>query len=201
MAILESAASIRAGDLVFPSPTNRQISDSTISKLLREQGIPAVPHGFRSTFRDWASEMTDTPRAVMAAALAHSNKDKVEAAYARSDLFDPPPRPDGAVGGLPRQVGRSTMNMVCDVYEEKRRWRVVSRQYGYVAHTRTAAGAERAANRHMAAECQHIGSRLKGQQSVPVRCTIAWHTATAIGALVAQAIVDASTDNPRAVAK
>ena len=88
MAILESAASIRAGDLVFPSPTNRQISDSTISKLLREQGIPAVPHGFRSTFRDWASEMTDTPRAVMEAALAHSNKDKVEAAYARSDLFD-----------------------------------------------------------------------------------------------------------------
>ena len=88
IAILESAASIRAGDLVFPSSTNRQISDSTISKLLREQGIPAVPHGFRSTFRDWASEMTDTPKAVMEAALAHSNKDKVEAAYARSDLFD-----------------------------------------------------------------------------------------------------------------
>lgn len=45
-------------------------------------------HGFRSTFRDWAGETTGFPREVIEAALSHRLKDKVEAAYARSDLFD-----------------------------------------------------------------------------------------------------------------
>ena len=40
-------------DLVFPSPHGRPLSDNTISKLLRKLGIKAVPHGFRSSFRDW----------------------------------------------------------------------------------------------------------------------------------------------------
>ncbi len=74
--------------LVFPSPTGRPLSDNTISKLLRDLRIAAVPHGFRSSFRDWAAECTNAPREVMEAALAHIIKDKAEAAYARSDLFD-----------------------------------------------------------------------------------------------------------------
>ena len=45
-------------------------------------------HGFRSSFRDWAAERTDHPREVIEAALAHVVPNKVEAAYARSDLFD-----------------------------------------------------------------------------------------------------------------
>ena len=72
--------------LVFPSPTGRVLSDSTLSKLLRELGIGAVPHGFRSSFRDWAAERTDVPREVCELALAHVNSDRVEA-YRRSDLF------------------------------------------------------------------------------------------------------------------
>ena len=48
----------------------------------------AVPHGFRSSFRDWAGEQTDHPREVIEAALAHVVPNKVEAAYARSDLFE-----------------------------------------------------------------------------------------------------------------
>ena len=44
--------------------------------------------GFRSSFRDWAGEFTNAPRAVMEAALAHTVRDKAEAAYARSDLFE-----------------------------------------------------------------------------------------------------------------
>lgn len=44
-------------------------------------------HGFRSSFRDWASEETDHPREVIEAALAHVVRNRVEAAYARSDLF------------------------------------------------------------------------------------------------------------------
>ena len=49
---------------------------------------PAVPHGYRSSFRDWAAELTDTPRQICELALAHVNNDRVEAAYQRSDLFD-----------------------------------------------------------------------------------------------------------------
>ena len=74
--------------LVFPSPTGRELSDSTLSKLVRELGIGAVPHGFRSSFRDWAAECTDAPREVCELALAHVNNDRVEAAYRRSDLFE-----------------------------------------------------------------------------------------------------------------
>ena len=74
--------------LLFPSPTGRgELSNNTLLKLLRELGIEAVPHGFRSSFRDWCSE-TGQRREVAEAALAHVVRDKVEAAYARSDLFE-----------------------------------------------------------------------------------------------------------------
>ena len=66
----------------------KPLSDMTLSKLMRDLGMDAVPHGFRSSFRDWAAECTNAPRAVMEAALAHTVRDKAEAAYARSDLFD-----------------------------------------------------------------------------------------------------------------
>ena len=55
---------------------------------MRALDIDAVPHGFRSSFRDWAAECTDAPREVSELALAHVNSDRVEAAYRRSDLFD-----------------------------------------------------------------------------------------------------------------
>ncbi|MCY3837520.1 MAG: tyrosine-type recombinase/integrase [Gammaproteobacteria bacterium] len=74
--------------LVFPTARHRPVSDSTLSKLLRELGVKAVPHGFRSSFRDWAAECTDAPREVCELALAHVNSDRVEAAYRRSDLFE-----------------------------------------------------------------------------------------------------------------
>ena len=88
MAVLDEAREIsdRSG-LVFPSQTGRVLSDSTLSKLLRELRISAVPHGFRFSFRDWAAERTDVPREVCELALAHVNSDRVEAAYRRSDLF------------------------------------------------------------------------------------------------------------------
>ena len=74
--------------LVFPSRSGRPLSDMTHRKLLRTRGIDCVPHGFRSSFRDWASEQTNAPHAVMEAALAHTIPSATEAAYARSDLFD-----------------------------------------------------------------------------------------------------------------
>ena len=76
-----------SSNLVFPSVTGRALSDSTISRLVREKGIPAVPHGFRSSFRDWCGECSGAPREVAEAALAHV-VGGVEGAYARSDLFE-----------------------------------------------------------------------------------------------------------------
>ena len=87
--ILQAARGLRnASKLVFPSTRGKPLSDMTLSKLLKEQGVQAVPHGFRSSFRDWAAEETNHPREVVEAALAHQVKDKVEAAYARSTLFE-----------------------------------------------------------------------------------------------------------------
>ena len=88
--VLDEAAGRLAGSgsLVFPSLTGRVPNHSLMAVLLRELAIGAVPHGFRSSFRDWAAECTDAPREVCELALAHVNSDRVEAAYRRSDLFD-----------------------------------------------------------------------------------------------------------------
>ena len=59
-----------------------------MSKLLRENRVAAIPHGFRPSFRDWTSERTDVSGVVAEMALAHVKKDKPVAAYARSDLFE-----------------------------------------------------------------------------------------------------------------
>jgi integrase len=78
-------------DLVFGSETKagKPISDMSMTALLRRMDYNIITvHGFRSTFRDWAGETTGFPREVIEAALAHGIKDKAEAAYARSDLFD-----------------------------------------------------------------------------------------------------------------
>ena len=77
--------------LVFESETRvgKPISDMSMTAVLRRMGRNGITvHGFRSTFRDWAGETTGFPREVIEAALAHGIKDKAEAAYARSDLFD-----------------------------------------------------------------------------------------------------------------
>ena len=74
--------------LVFRSLRGKPLSAVTLPRLTKELGIAAVPHGFRSSFRDWAAERTNTPREVVEAALAHTVQNPTEAAYARSDLFE-----------------------------------------------------------------------------------------------------------------
>ncbi|WP_417729557.1 tyrosine-type recombinase/integrase [Roseovarius sp.] len=77
--------------LIFGSEAKlgRPISDMSMTAVLRRmERADITVHGFRSTFRDWAGETTGFPREVIEAALAHGIKDKAEAAYARSDLFD-----------------------------------------------------------------------------------------------------------------
>ena len=77
-----------AGPLVFRNRSGRQLDESATRCLLRTNRVAAVPHGFRSSFRGWAAEETEHPREVIEAALAHTVRDPVEAAYARSDLFE-----------------------------------------------------------------------------------------------------------------
>jgi len=74
--------------LVFPSPTGAMLSDMAMTSVLRGLKLPCVPHGFRTTFRVWAAEQTQYPRELCEFALAHQLKDKVEAAYNRSNLLD-----------------------------------------------------------------------------------------------------------------
>ena len=74
--------------MIFPSERGRVLSDNTLSKLLRELKVKGTPHGFRASFRSWASESTDADHAVMELSLGHAVGSQVERAYARSDLFD-----------------------------------------------------------------------------------------------------------------
>ena len=84
----EARALGRGSLLVFPSVRRKPLGSSAMLDLLRALKIAAVPHGFRSSFRDWAAEETDHPREVVEAALAHKVRNPVEAAYRRSDLFE-----------------------------------------------------------------------------------------------------------------
>ena len=88
--ILDAARTLCDGGspLVFPTAGAKPLDDRRFRRLLQRHRIAAVPHGFRSSFRDWAAEETDHPREVIEAALAHVVQNKVEAAYARSDLFE-----------------------------------------------------------------------------------------------------------------
>ena len=87
--ILDAARTLVDGNpLVFPSGRGKRLTDMALSGLLKDLEIGAVPHGFRSSFRDWAAEETNHPREVVEAALALVVQNKVEAAYARSDLFE-----------------------------------------------------------------------------------------------------------------
>ena len=78
-------------DLIFPSPARKgkPLSDTSLTKVLRDNGLAdrATVHGFRSSFRTWASEKTNAHNAVMELSLAHAVGSSIEQAYARSDLL------------------------------------------------------------------------------------------------------------------
>ena len=90
MEILDAALALDDGvsPFVFTIGDGQPLFEKQMRRLLQKHKIAAVPHGFRSSFRDWAAEETNHPREVIEAALAHVVRNKVEAAYARSDLFE-----------------------------------------------------------------------------------------------------------------
>ena len=77
----------RTGGLVFPGRLDKGMTTAALLKVLKSLRLGLTVHGFRSTFRDWAADMTAFPREVAEQALAHSLQDKTEAAYRRTDLF------------------------------------------------------------------------------------------------------------------
>jgi integrase len=93
--VLAALPRIDGHPYLFPgSRHGRPLSNMALLQLMRGMGYGVngnrggyVPHGFRSSFRDWAGEITSFPRDVAEMALAHAIKNKVEAAYRRGDLF------------------------------------------------------------------------------------------------------------------
>lgn len=87
---------IKGNSFIFPGmKPARPLSNMSLLQFMRGLGYgPSgekgnyVPHGFRSSFRDWTGEVTSYPRDVAEMALAHAIENKVEAAYRRGDLFD-----------------------------------------------------------------------------------------------------------------
>ena len=94
MRILLTLPRVNESPYLFASVKDKPLSTMAMLQFMRKQGYGlkgtksnAVPHGFRSTFRDWASEESGFPREVAEMALAHAIENKVEAAYRRGDLF------------------------------------------------------------------------------------------------------------------
>ncbi len=92
--LLQSLPKMVGTQIVFASPTGKALSDMALSQLMRgmrERGeltVKAVPHGFRSTFRDWAAEQTAYPDEMRKIASGHTVGDAVKEAYQRTDLLE-----------------------------------------------------------------------------------------------------------------
>ena len=74
--------------LVFPTPASKPLTANTLACRLRQDGLGCVPHGFRSSFRDWAAEKSGASREAIELSLAHTVGGAVETAYFRSDLLE-----------------------------------------------------------------------------------------------------------------
>jgi integrase len=92
--LLKSLPVMEGITIVFASPTGKALSDMALSQLMRgmrernELTFQAVPHGFRSTFRDWAAEQTVYPDEIRKVASGHAVGDSVKEAYQRTDLLE-----------------------------------------------------------------------------------------------------------------
>jgi integrase len=92
--LLSTLPRMAGTSLLFPNPKGKALSDMALSQLMRgmrergELSVEAVPHGFRSTFRDWAAEQTSYPDEIRKAASGHAVGDAVKEAYQRTDLLE-----------------------------------------------------------------------------------------------------------------
>jgi len=87
--LLDALPRLDGTELIFPGRVeNKPISDMTMTKVMRDMGADAVPHGFRATFSSWCASSTSYPSEVREMALAHAIGDDTVGAYQRSDLFE-----------------------------------------------------------------------------------------------------------------
>lgn len=86
--VIDAARPFARDGFLFPSARKGVISDATWTRMMDRRGLNARPHGFRSSFRTWAAEATNTPREVAETALAHVIGGKVERSYMRSDFLE-----------------------------------------------------------------------------------------------------------------
>ena len=108
--LLEDLQSARSGPLVFPGRDDKRMSGMAFDRLLARMKVDGVTtHGFRSTFRDWAGEVSTFPREVAEAALAHTIGDATERAYRRGDALEKRRKlMDAWAGFCTRQTGSVT---------------------------------------------------------------------------------------------
>ena len=105
MDVLTKAAQFRDNTgLIFPSLGGKVLRDATLSRMLKQNGIDAVPHGFRSSFRDWASDKTNASIECKELALSHVIGSTVQKAYAHSDYFEQRRAPHGRMGRIPDTI-------------------------------------------------------------------------------------------------
>jgi integrase len=96
LADLKKVPRVEGNPYLFPGARyGKPLSNMALLQLMRGMGYGvngtrgnAVPHGFRSSFRDWSGEVASFPRDVAEMALAHVIENKVEAAYRRGNLFE-----------------------------------------------------------------------------------------------------------------
>jgi integrase len=87
VSLLQALPRMEGSAYVFPAPRGGALSDMSLSAVVRRMDVDAVPHGFRSSFKDWARSSTSYPDEVSELALAHVNSDATRAAYARDELL------------------------------------------------------------------------------------------------------------------
>ncbi len=109
--ILRGMAEVRSSDFVFPGQAlNKPLSNMALTMLMRRMKVDAVPHGFRSAFRDWCGDETSFPREIAEAALAHQVGNEVERSYRRSDALE---KRRGLMNAWSKHcLGKSEMNAV-----------------------------------------------------------------------------------------
>jgi len=85
--LLKALPRLQGSPYVFAAPRGGPLSDMSLSAVTRRMKVDAVPHGFRSSFKDWCRSCTSYPDEVSELALAHVNSDATRAAYARDELL------------------------------------------------------------------------------------------------------------------
>lgn len=87
-ALRDASSSDSESGLVFPNRNGLPFSDMVFIKLLRDMEFPYTMHGFRASFRTWATEATEYPHEMLELALAHTVGDETVRAYMRSSMFE-----------------------------------------------------------------------------------------------------------------